>query len=69
MRQDFNTQGLIHKISDQISHLSKFVQLNEGDMILTGTGDGSSAVKVGDTLEAAMFEQESKLLSLTTPII
>jgi 2-keto-4-pentenoate hydratase/2-oxohepta-3-ene-1,7-dioic acid hydratase in catechol pathway len=47
-RQDFNTSEMIHKIDDQIAFLSKYMNLNDGDMILTGTGGGVEKVLVGD---------------------
>ena len=46
--QDFNTSEMIHKIDDQIAFLSKYMNLNDGDMILTGTGGGVEKVLVGD---------------------
>ena len=50
-RQDFNTSELIHKIDDQIAFLSKYISLNDGDMMLTGTGGGIDKVVVGDSIE------------------
>ena len=50
-RQDFNTSELIHKIDDQIAFLSRYISLNDGDMILTGTGSGIDKVVVGDSIE------------------
>ncbi len=36
-RQNYNTKDMAHKIPDQIAWLSKFVQLQPGDVIATGT--------------------------------
>ena len=55
LRQDFNTSEMIHKIDDQIAFLSKYMNLNDGDMILTGTGGGIDKVVVGDSIETQML--------------
>ena len=57
-RQDFNTSAMIHRIADQIAYLSKHMTLNEGDMILTGTGEGVAPVKVGDIIKTELFEND-----------
>ena len=58
IRQNFLTSDLIHKIPDQIAFLSKYMNLHEGDMILTGTGDGISIVKPGDIIETYLYSNE-----------
>lgn len=50
-RQDYNTRHMAHHIADQISWLSKFIQLQPGDVIATGTyHEGLGPVNVGDRL-------------------
>jgi 2-keto-4-pentenoate hydratase/2-oxohepta-3-ene-1,7-dioic acid hydratase in catechol pathway len=47
-----DSAGKMHfKIDYQISYLSQFFKLQEGDMILTGTPDGVGPVKAGDKCE------------------
>jgi fumarylpyruvate hydrolase len=41
-------------VSEVISHLSTYFELKPGDLIMTGTPEGVSAVKAGDTLEAGI---------------
>lgn len=51
-RQDFSTSDMAHKIPDQLSWLSRFLQLNAGDVIATGTHHkGLGCLNPGDTLE------------------
>ena len=38
----------MHSIPALIAHLSSFMPLNPGDLILTGTPDGVADTKVGD---------------------
>jgi 2-keto-4-pentenoate hydratase/2-oxohepta-3-ene-1,7-dioic acid hydratase in catechol pathway len=45
------------------------VYLNEGDMILTGTGGGIDKIKVGDVIDTALFQNEIKLVSMSTPVV
>ncbi len=51
-RQNYNTKFMAHKIPDQIAWLSKFVQLQPGDVIATGTyHEGLGPINDGDVLE------------------
>ncbi len=52
LRQDYNTCDMAHKIPEQISWLSKFIQLQPGDVIATGTHHkGLGPLNVGNILE------------------
>jgi 2-keto-4-pentenoate hydratase/2-oxohepta-3-ene-1,7-dioic acid hydratase in catechol pathway len=51
-RQDYSTKHMAHKIPAQIAWLSRFIQLQPGDVIATGTYHvGLGPVNVGDTIE------------------
>lgn len=50
LKQDGNTQDLIFKIPYLLSLISQSMTLEEGDLILTGTPEGVSAVKPGQTI-------------------
>lgn len=50
LKQDGNTQDLIFKIPYLLSYISQSTTLEEGDLILTGTPQGVSAVKPGQTI-------------------
>lgn len=51
-RQDYNTRDMAHKIPEQIAWLSRFLQLQPGDVIATGTYHvGLGPLNGDDTLE------------------
>jgi len=51
-RQNYNTKFMAHKIPDQIAWLTRFLQLNPGDIVATGTyHEGLRPVNSGDTIE------------------
>ena len=51
-RQESNTRDLIFSISDIIHRLSRWVALEPGDVIATGTPSGISPIEPGDVMEA-----------------
>ena len=54
IRQSSNTRNMIFKIPELIQYLSKYVSLESGDIIATGTPSGVSAIQPGDFLEASI---------------
>ncbi len=52
IRQNGNTRDMIFPIDQLIAHLSRFVTIDPGDIILTGTPEGVGPVHPGDVLEA-----------------
>ncbi|XP_055377672.1 acylpyruvase FAHD1, mitochondrial [Condylostylus longicornis] len=54
LKQEGNTKDLIFKVPDLISYISKYMTLEENDLILTGTPDGSAAMKQGDVIECGI---------------
>lgn len=50
-RQNESTKSLIFSIPFLISHISKGITLNPGDVIMTGTPHGVGPMKAGDTVE------------------
>jgi 2-keto-4-pentenoate hydratase/2-oxohepta-3-ene-1,7-dioic acid hydratase in catechol pathway len=51
-RQNYNTKYMAHKIPDQIAWLTRFLRLNPGDVIATGTyHEGLRPMNSGDTVE------------------
>ncbi|QIL82838.1 2-hydroxyhepta-2,4-diene-1,7-dioate isomerase [Diaphorobacter sp. HDW4A] len=48
LKQNANTRDMVHDIPALIAHLSSFMTLSPGDLILTGTPDGVADCKVGD---------------------
>lgn len=58
--QNGNSKLMIYKIDFLIHYISKYVTLNKGDLIFTGTPKGVGPVNVGDKLEA--YIENEKLL-------
>ncbi len=51
-RQNYSTKFMAHKIPEQIAWITKFVQLQPGDVIATGTyHEGLGPINNGDVLE------------------
>ncbi|HET7035278.1 MAG TPA: fumarylacetoacetate hydrolase family protein [Thermomicrobiaceae bacterium] len=50
LRQQGNTSKLIHKVPEIIEYITGFMTLEPDDVILTGTPEGISYVRPGDTL-------------------
>jgi 5-oxopent-3-ene-1,2,5-tricarboxylate decarboxylase/2-hydroxyhepta-2,4-diene-1,7-dioate isomerase len=51
LRQETTTQGMIFAIPELIEHISRFMTLEAGDVILTGTPQGISRVQPGDVMQ------------------
>ena len=51
MKQDGDLEQMIWNVPETISKLSEMVELAPGDIIMTGTPAGVSALKAGDKLE------------------
>ncbi|NPV70072.1 MAG: fumarylacetoacetate hydrolase family protein [Firmicutes bacterium] len=51
VRQDSNTSYLVHKIPAIVAAVSRFMTLETGDVIATGTPAGMAPIKPGDTVE------------------
>lgn len=55
--QQGHSYDMIFSFDKIIAHVSRFVTLNEGDIIFTGTPQGVGEVHVGDRLELFLEEQ------------
>ncbi|MCK4690244.1 MAG: fumarylacetoacetate hydrolase family protein [Desulfuromonadales bacterium] len=62
IRQDGTTAQMMRSVEQIIAEISKFYTLEEGDIILTGTPAGVSAIKSGDQL-VGEIEQVGSLRS------
>ena len=51
MRQEGNTEDMLHPIPKIISDLSRSLTLEPGDIIATGTPEGVSKISIGDNVE------------------
>ena len=54
VRQSSNTRNLIFSVETLIAYISRFITLERGDVIFTGTPEGVSRVTKGDSLEAVL---------------
>jgi 2-keto-4-pentenoate hydratase/2-oxohepta-3-ene-1,7-dioic acid hydratase in catechol pathway len=54
VRQKGATRDMIHGVPKILRHVSRFMTLEPGDVIATGTPAGVAACKPGDVLEAAL---------------
>ena len=52
--QDDSTALMLFRIPTMLSHISRCMTLEEGDLVLTGTPKGVGEVKVGDLLHASL---------------
>lgn len=55
VKQDGSTSLMLHRIPSLIEHVSKYVTLEPGDIILTGTPEGVGPVEAGQTITAALL--------------
>jgi fumarylpyruvate hydrolase len=53
-RQDSDISKLIWNVSETIEHLSKYFELQPGDLIYTGTPEGVASVVPGDVMEGSI---------------
>jgi acylpyruvate hydrolase len=53
-RQQSATAAMIHSVPKLLAFISRFVTLEPGDVVATGTPAGVGACKAGDTLEAEL---------------
>lgn len=56
LRQNGNTNDMIHSVPKLISFVSEFMTLNPGDIILTGTPAGVGQIKPGDRVRIEIDE-------------
>lgn len=54
VRQESGTGAMIHSVPRLLSYVSRFMTLEAGDVIATGTPAGVGACKAGDVLEAEL---------------
>ncbi|MFC5271616.1 fumarylacetoacetate hydrolase family protein [Adhaeribacter terreus] len=60
VRQQGNSELMMHKFADIIAFISRYITLKKGDIIFTGTPAGVGPVKIGDRLEG--FIENDKML-------
>jgi len=53
-----------YKIGETLEYITKYVTLNPGDLILTGTPHGIGPIKVGDNLKANLKQDGNVLVEM-----
>ncbi len=53
-RQQGNTSDMVHTVAELVAHASRWITLEQGDLIFTGTPSGVGPVLPGDVLVAAI---------------
>jgi fumarylpyruvate hydrolase len=66
-RQDADISDLIWSVDEIIEHLSRYFQLEAGDLIFTGTPAGVGAVVAGDVMRAGVDGVGSLAVAVTAP--
>ena len=61
IKQNGNTRDMIFDIPFLINYISQYFRLEQGDLILTGTPAGVSAVKHGDVIEAELGDNLARI--------
>jgi 2-keto-4-pentenoate hydratase/2-oxohepta-3-ene-1,7-dioic acid hydratase in catechol pathway len=54
LRQDGSTRDLIFSVPEVLSYISRFITLEPGDVVLTGTPDGVGPLRPGDLIEVTI---------------
>lgn len=64
-RQSGNTKDLYYNSYELISYLSKYMTLEPGDLIMTGTPKGSAQIQSGDRIDAKLSEDGAEIAKIT----
>lgn len=65
LRQNETTSDMVFPIASLISHISQYMSLEPGDLILTGSPAGVGPIGPGDVMEAGIGED----ISMTFPVV
>ena len=61
LRQNDNTNLMLHNIPEQLSKISSVMTLEPGDIVLTGTPKGVGSVKPGDIVTAGLIVEDKPI--------
>ncbi len=61
MKQRGNTRNLIFRIPTLLEYVSRYVRLDAGDVLLTGTPEGVGPVVGGDVLECGLGDRLARM--------
>ena len=66
LRQEGHLSDLLFPVPKLIAYLSRYVTLEAGDIIFTGTPEGVAQVVAGDKLEASLLQKDGTSLAALT---
>src|SRR3989338_1102939 len=66
LRQEGHLSDLLFPVPKLIAYLSRYVTLEAGDIIFTGTPEGVAQVVAGDKLEASLLQKDATSLAALT---
>lgn len=66
LRQQGNTSQMLHPVAELIARASRFMTLERGDLLLTGTPAGVGPLVAGDRIEARIDKVGSLVLTVET---
>ncbi|KAI9296247.1 hypothetical protein K502DRAFT_329223 [Neoconidiobolus thromboides FSU 785] len=69
LKQYGYTKDMIFNVPKLICYISKFMKLQEGDLILTGTPEGVGPIRNGDVITAALKEKDMVLSEIRFDVI
>jgi acylpyruvate hydrolase len=64
IKQNDNTGNMHFRIGEILEHISHYVTLNKGDLILTGTPSGIGPINIGDKLKANLKQDGKSLVEI-----
>jgi acylpyruvate hydrolase len=64
VKQHDNTGSMHYKIGETLEHLTRYITLNKGDLILTGTPSGIGPINIGDQLKASLKQDGKSLVEM-----
>jgi uncharacterized protein (TIGR00369 family) len=63
-RQDGSTAQMLHGVSQLVAYASRWITLNRGDLLFTGTPSGVGPVVAGDRLEGRLADLATLLVTV-----
>lgn len=67
-KQEGHSKDMIFSFTDIICFVSKYIKLQIGDLIFTGTPAGVGPIKIGDEISASIMTKDGALEVLQCPI-
>jgi 2-keto-4-pentenoate hydratase/2-oxohepta-3-ene-1,7-dioic acid hydratase in catechol pathway len=66
-RQQASTSLMLHPVADLVAHVSRWMTLERGDLLFTGTPSGVGPLVAGDRVEARIDRVGVLRITVATP--